>query len=136
MCFEHYSWDRDNHMNYETGEIAYILCCSCQVNIKCFLPYGCSHHMSNFLNSTFHVTCNNGDNVTSTSDVQSTTRNKNFICLSCSQGLKHFSAQQANTHSSTLNDMAHLYSLLITKLSPSWKIAISGDRQSNCYFVL
>ena len=68
-------------MNYETGEIAYIPCCSCQVNIKCVQPYCCSHHMSNFLNSTFHVMCNNGDNVTSTSDVQSTTRNKNFICL-------------------------------------------------------
>ena len=78
----------------ETGQITYIPCCSCQVNIKCVQPYGCSHHMSNFkfLNSTFHVTCNNGDNVTSTSDVQSTTRNKNFICLSRSQGLKHFRA--------------------------------------------
>ena len=93
-------------MNYETGEIAYIPCGSCQVNIKCVQPYGCSHYMSDFLNSTFHVTCNNRDNVTSTSDVQSTTRNKNFICLSCSQGLKHFLAQQANTQSSTLNEMS------------------------------
>ena len=33
-AIEHYSWDRDNHMNYEMGEIAYIPCCSCQVNIK------------------------------------------------------------------------------------------------------
>ena len=147
MCFEHYSWDRDNHVNYGTGEIAFIPCCSCQKNIKCFRPYGCSHHMSNFLNSTYHVTCNNGDNVTPTSDVQSTTRNKNFICFSCSQGLKHFRAQQANTQSSTLNeqhvlpimashhlDMGHLYPLLVTKLPPSWKIAISGDRTIQLLF--
>ena len=31
-------------------------------------------------------------------------------------------------------DMAHLYSLLITKLSPSWKIAISGDRTIQLLF--
>ena len=129
------------------GEIAHILCCSCQKNIKCFQPCGCSHHMSNFLNSTFHVTCNNRDNATSTSDVQSTTRNNNFICFSCIQGLKHFRAQQANTQSSTLHeqhvlpimashhlDMGHLHSLLITKLPPSWKIAISGDRTIQMLF--
>ena len=92
ICFEHY-----NHVNYETGEIAYIPCSSCQKSIKCFQPCGCSHHMSKFLNNTFHVTCNNGDNVTSTTDVHSTTRNKNFICFSCSQGVKHFHTQQANT---------------------------------------
>ena len=103
--------------------------------------------MYNFLNSSFHVTCDNVDNVTSTSDVQSTTRNKNFICFSCSQGLKHFRAQQANTQSSTLNeqlvlsiiashhlDMGHLYSLLITKLPSSWKIAVSGDRTIQLLF--
>ena len=148
VCLEHYSWDRDNHVNYGTGELAYIPCCSCQKNIKFFRPYGCSKHRSNFLNSTFHVTCNSGDNVFFTSDVLSTSRNKNFICISCSQGLKRFRAQQANTSSSsTLNeqpvlpimasrhlDMGHLYSLLVTKLPSSWNIAISGDRTIQLLF--
>lgn len=26
ICFEHYSWDRDNQVNYGTVEIAYIPC--------------------------------------------------------------------------------------------------------------
>ena len=92
MCFERYSWVRENHVNNGMGEIAYqyIPCCLCQKNIKCFWPYGCSHHMSNFLNSTFHVTgtCNNGEYVSSTRDVPSMTRNKNFLCCSFSEGLE------------------------------------------------
>ena len=31
-------------------------------------------------------------------------------------------------------DMAHLHSLLITKLPPSWKTAISGDRTIQLLF--
>ena len=33
-------------------------------------------------------------------------------------------------------DMTHLYSLLITKLPPSWEIAISGDRTIQLLFSL
>ena len=92
ICHEHLKWDRENHVDCGQGKIGYILCSSCKKEIKCFRPYGCSKHMSNFLRSTFHVTC--AETVSSHNYSPSCELERNFICFSCSEGLKQLSGQQ------------------------------------------
>ena len=86
--------DQQNHDACVEPEIKYIPCSSCQKQIKCLKPYGCSKHTSVYLDKTFHVTCNSGESASYTDDNQSVYLERNYF--SCSQGLKQLIVQQAS----------------------------------------
>lgn len=86
--------DQQNHNACVEPEIKYIPCSSCQKQIKCLKPYGCSKHTSVYLDKTFHVTCNSGESASYTDDNQSVYLERNYF--SCSQGLKQLIVQQAS----------------------------------------
>ena len=137
VCHEHFMWDQQNHGACGEPEIKYIPCSSCRKQIKCLRPYGCSKHTSVYLDKTFHVTCNSGESVSYTNDNQSVYLERNFICFSCSQGLKQLSVKQASNPKEDQvlfkevfdpKNIGQLFTSLINRLPQNWSFSITGDR--------
>ena len=136
VCHEHFMWDQQNHGACGEPEIKYIPCSLCQKLIKCLRPYGCSKHTSVYLDKTFHVTCNSGESASYTDDNQSVYLEQNFICFSCSQGLKQQTVQNASNPKGDQvlskgvfdpKNIGQLFASLINRLPQNWSFSITGD---------
>ena len=138
VCHEHFIiiWDEQNQGACGEPEIKCIPCSSCQKQINCLRPYGCSKHTSVYLDKTFLVTCNSGESVSYTDDNQSVYLERNFICFSCSQGLKQQTVQQASNSKGDQvlsngvfdpENTGQLFASLINRLPQNGSFSITGD---------